>query len=168
MPEDKKKKKVGERWKAKPIISTKNISLEQKKETVDVLMEKIPEVEKEGERKWPGQPVKMTEKMLQKLDLCFSVAMTDEQACFHCGISTSTLYNYQHNHPEYLERKDILKQSITMQARVNVWKIIKKWWEASSWKRLEKMDKLIGSKPESNVSNPLKARLSQIKNQNAV
>lgn len=67
-----------------------------------------------------GQPTKMTEATLKLLDECFANGATDIQACFIANISTQTLYNYQHEHPEYVERKQALKDMISYQAKIKV------------------------------------------------
>lgn len=64
-----------------------------------------------------GRPTVMDELTLKKLDECFANGGTDIQACFIANISTQTLYNYQHEHPEYIERKQALKDMIAYQAK---------------------------------------------------
>jgi hypothetical protein len=66
-----------------------------------------------------GRPAKMTPRTIQKLKLCFAVGMTDLQACYFSEVSKSTLYEYQRENPDFLEEKEILKESITLQARSN-------------------------------------------------
>jgi hypothetical protein len=46
--------------------------------------------------------------------------MTDEQACYFSGVKERTLYYYQNRHPELLQEKEILKDNITLQSRLNV------------------------------------------------
>lgn len=115
-----------------------------KEEIATDIISKIPNGEKEDDKKntkkWPGRPDKITYTTLQKLKVCFAVGMTDEFACYYCGISKSTLYNYQNENPEFMEEKDILKQSITLHSKFNIWKAIKEWSVSDSWKRLEKKD----------------------------
>lgn len=129
-----KKRKIWERWKAKPIIDTKNKTLKEKQEIVQELSKDLPEeIEKKKHNpKWWRPPV-MTSSVIDKLKLCFSVWMTDEQSCYFCQISTDVLYKYQREHPEFIKEKDILKESITMQARVNIWRSIKNWNVTDSW-----------------------------------
>lgn len=67
-----------------------------------------------------GRPTVFNESTLQKLEIAFSNDATDEQACFLANIATSSLYNYQKEHPEFLERKRALKQMVTYQAKVNL------------------------------------------------
>lgn len=107
------------------------ITLKKKAEIVKEIEKQLPKEEK-TEKKGAWRLTKMTDHNLQKLKLYFSVGMTDVQACYFCGISESTLYEYQQNNPEFLEEKWILKDSISLQARLNVWWSVKKWDIADS------------------------------------
>jgi hypothetical protein len=68
--------------------------------------------------------------------------MTDQQACYFCWIWVSTLYDYFKANPEFSEEKEILKTSISLQAKFNIWRAIKieenksYWWTWNSWKWL--------------------------------
>ncbi len=110
----------------------KKVTLKQKSEAVKEIVENLPKNEKKDTKTWFGRPWKMTDVNLQKLRLYFSVGMTDAQACYFCGISESTLYEYQRENPDFLEEKGILKDSISLQARLNVWWSVKKWDIADS------------------------------------
>jgi len=132
-----KKKKNWQRWKEKPLIDIKEKTLKEKKERVEELMK---EIENEESEKNDWKFKKFTPKLLQNLKICFSVWMTDEQACYFCEISPSSFYEYQKVYPKFLEWKGVLKQSISLQSRINIWKAIRKWSVADSWKRLEKKD----------------------------
>ncbi len=138
------KKKQGQRWKAKPIIDVKSKSYEDKKEAVEGLEKELPE--EEWKNMWA--PKKITPSTLQTLKLCFSVGMTDEEACYFSKISTSTLYNFQKENSDFLEEKNILKESVTLQARVNIWRSIKKWDVADSKWWLVRRDKKFIDKQE--------------------
>lgn len=67
-----------------------------------------------------GRPTVMTDIVLQKLQECFSLGSTDEEACFYADIGMSTLYKYQESHPEFVERKEKLKQLLILKARNTV------------------------------------------------
>lgn len=67
-----------------------------------------------------GRPTVMDESVLQKLELAFSIDCSDEEACAYADIAESTLYNYQKNNAEFLERKHRLKQKPTIKARQTV------------------------------------------------
>lgn len=82
-----------------------------------------------------GRPTVMTEEVVQKLEFAFMRGMTDVEACLYADISRSTLHNYCEEHPEFLDRKEELKQHPTSKARLNVTEAIEKgdadmskWW----------------------------------------
>lgn len=88
-----------------------------------------------------GRPPVMTKDTLQKLERAFSMGLPDEQACLYADIAPQTLYNYQNKHPEFLERKKLLKQNITMHARLNIATMIQAWSAEDSWKWLERKER---------------------------
>lgn len=132
------KKRHWERWKAKPIIDIKNQDLESKVEIVEELEKELPEWNDNLNSNWSKKAI--SESVLQKLKLCFAVWMTDKQACYFCWISERSLYYYQEKNPDFLQEKEILKESVTMQARVNIWRSIKSWNVWDSWKRVTLRD----------------------------
>jgi hypothetical protein len=67
-----------------------------------------------------GRPPIIDEIVLQKLEMAFSIDCTDSEACFYAGICPATLYNYQTEHPEFLERKEGLKNKPVLKARQTV------------------------------------------------
>lgn len=71
-----------------------------------------------------GRPTVMTKEVLQKLEEAFELDCNDEQACFHAGISTSTLYSYQKKNPEFMERKTLLRTSLTIKAKIAIAKAL--------------------------------------------
>jgi len=82
-----------------------------------------------------GRPTVMTEEVVQKLEYAFMRGLTDVEACLYANISRSTLHNYCEEHPEFLDRKEELKQHPTAKARLNVTEAIEngneelsKWW----------------------------------------
>lgn len=81
-----------------------------------------------------GRPTVMDDLTLQKLEEAFSNDATDVQACFLANISPATLYNYQNDHPEFLERKKALKEMTVYQAKINIKnKIMDGDLETSKW-----------------------------------
>ena len=118
------------------------ITYKEKKETVEILEEQLVDQEKEELKNWMWRPIIMTPRTIQKLKLCFAVGMTDLQACYFSWISKSKLYEYQKEFPDFLEEKEILKESITLQARLNIWSNIKKWDTSDSkwWLTLRDKD----------------------------
>lgn len=73
-----------------------------------------------------GRKTVITPEVIQKLEQAFSLGCTDLEACFHAGIGKSTLYDYQKEHPEFLERKEMLKDKLVLQARSVVAENLKK------------------------------------------
>lgn len=64
-----------------------------------------------------GRPTSMTPETIDKLEEVFALGGTDEEACFYAGIGKTTLYNYQLEYPEFVERKDSLKETPILKAR---------------------------------------------------
>ena len=56
-----------------------------------------------------GRPTKMTSATLRKLEKVYAYGGNDVEACLYAGIGKSTLYDYQHTHPEFSERKSQLQ-----------------------------------------------------------
>jgi hypothetical protein len=67
-----------------------------------------------------GRPTVMTELTVKKLEEAFAFGCTDKEACFFADISYQTLYDYQAKHPEFIERKEALKDSPILKARQTV------------------------------------------------
>lgn len=131
------------------------VSLKQKESVVEDISNKLPAEEEKNLNKWMWRPPIMTDMTLQKLKLCFAVGMTDEQACYFSQISTSKLYQHQQENPDFLEEKEILKNSISLQARLNIWANIKKWDSADSKWWLTMRDKDFTNKLQLQWWSPL-------------
>lgn len=67
-----------------------------------------------------GRPTVMTPETISKLEEVFAIGGSDEEACFYADIGKSTLYNYQKEHPEFVERKEALKEKPILLARQTV------------------------------------------------
>ena len=67
-----------------------------------------------------GRPTVMTPETLRKLEEAFALGCTDLEACTYADISKSTLYDYQQEHPEFVERKELLKENPILLARKSV------------------------------------------------
>ena len=65
-----------------------------------------------------ARPTVMTEDVLRKLEYAFTVGATDIEACFNAGIGESTLYDYCSLNPKFSERKEVLKNQPSYQAKV--------------------------------------------------
>lgn len=73
-----------------------------------------------------GRPTVMTKEMLDKLEMLFAKGLTDREACLIADINPSTLYNYCNDHPDFLERKELLKEKVKIQAKLNIAEAIEK------------------------------------------
>lgn len=71
-----------------------------------------------------GRPTVFTEEVLKKLEEAFSLGCTDKEACLLANISPASLYNYQNENPEFIERKELLKQDPILKARQTVIKAL--------------------------------------------
>lgn len=71
-----------------------------------------------------GRPTVMTPETVNKLEEVFAIGGTDEEACFYANISKQTLYDYQDKHPEYIDRKEQLKQKPFLKARQTIVKAL--------------------------------------------
>lgn len=71
-----------------------------------------------------GRPTIIDEVVLKKLEEVFAIGGTDLEACFYADISHQTLYNYQKAHPEFVERKEALKEKPVLLARQTVVKAL--------------------------------------------
>jgi hypothetical protein len=69
-----------------------------------------------------GRPSKMNAIALKKLEEAFAIGASDGEACFYADISTVTLYAYQQANPEFLNRKNALKERPVLLARQTVLK----------------------------------------------
>lgn len=64
-----------------------------------------------------GRPSVMTDEMASRLELAFSMGCTDTEACLYADMSPSAFYRYQKEHPEFKERKEMLREKLVMKAR---------------------------------------------------
>jgi len=67
-----------------------------------------------------GRPTKVTPDVLRKLEEAFALGCSDVEACFFAGLPKSTFYDYQQVHPEFSERKEVLKSRPVLLARQSV------------------------------------------------
>lgn len=67
-----------------------------------------------------GRPTVMTEETLNKLEYAFSRGLSDREACLYADINPQTLYVYCQKHPEFSERKELLKDQPKMKAKFNL------------------------------------------------
>ena len=65
-----------------------------------------------------GRPTKMTAEIVSDLKTAFAYSFTDEEACTHAGIGTTTLYRYEEANPEFRELKHQLKNKPNMKGKM--------------------------------------------------
>ena len=85
-----------------------------------------------------GRPTVVTEMVLQKLEEAFSIGCSDKEACVYANISERTLYYYQDSNPDFLQRKQLLKEKVVLLARQTVAKAIQNGDEKSAQWLLER------------------------------
>ena len=100
-----------------------------------------------------GRPTVMTESTLDKLKECFFYGHTDAEACLLAGINEATLYNYQNEHPDFLEEKRRLKENPSALARKVIYDAIEKGdKDMAKWFAERKMKEEFSTKQESDVN----------------
>jgi hypothetical protein len=67
-----------------------------------------------------ARPTVMTPEVIAKLEEAFAWGCTDREACLWAGIAEETLYNHQNRNPEFLKRKEALKETPVLIARKSV------------------------------------------------
>lgn len=83
----------------------------------------------------------MTEEKVKEIEGYFANGATDLEACFLADISKQTLYNYQEKNPDFVDRKEALKNMPKYKAKVNIVKEIDKGDKDTSKWYLERKDK---------------------------
>lgn len=94
-----------------------------------------------------GRPTVFSKEVIQKLETAFAIGCTDLEACCYADISKSSLYNYQNENPNFLERKERLKQTPVLQARTTLVKNIKLDKDVAKWFLERKLKKEFGTAP---------------------
>ena len=89
-----------------------------------------------------GRPRKIDDLTLHKLKEAFLTGCTDSEACVYAGIVPSTLYNYQSDNPDFLERKETYKQNPFMKARKVVLDALEAGDIATAHKVLDRRDRM--------------------------
>lgn len=62
----------------------------------------------------------MTTEVLNKLEEVFALGGTDTEACMYADISPRTLYKYQEENPDFVQRKEALKEKPFLKARKTI------------------------------------------------
>lgn len=71
-------------------------------------------------KKKEGRPTVMTPDVVRKLEQAFSIGCSDREACLFADISTAALYDFCNLNEDFSERKEMLKETPTLYARLNV------------------------------------------------
>jgi hypothetical protein len=107
----------------------------------------------------------MTVETINKLEEVFAIGGSDKEACFYAGISHQALYDYQTKHPEFTERKDMLKEKPFLKARQTIVKALDNPKDAQ-WFMERKRSTEFGEKTESrNVNLNINAKVANPKAQ---
>ncbi len=67
-----------------------------------------------------GRPSKLTPLVIKKLEEAFAMGSSDGEACYYAEISTVTFYAYLKKNPEFVNRRDQLKERPVLMARQKV------------------------------------------------
>ena len=67
-----------------------------------------------------GRPTSMNDNTVKKLEEWFAYGLNDEECCLYAWISKNTLYNYIDKNPHFWTRKEILKNSPKIKAKMNI------------------------------------------------
>jgi len=67
-----------------------------------------------------GRPTIMTPETIDKLEQAFMMGCSDLEACLFADIGKTTLYNYQNENTDFVERKEKLKENPILLARTSV------------------------------------------------
>ena len=100
-----------------------------------------------------GRPTVMTDDVVAKLENVFSIGGSDVEACLMAGISRDTLYDYQKVHPEFVDRKNMLKEKLVLKARTVIANALNKEdRETAKWYLEKKKKNEFGKDDSVNVS----------------
>jgi ACT domain-containing protein len=67
-----------------------------------------------------ARPTIMTDSLVTKLEEAFSKGCSVTEACLLCDISRNTYYEYLKDNPEFNDKVEMLKENITLHARMNL------------------------------------------------
>lgn len=88
-----------------------------------------------GNKRNVGRPTDFTPEALEKLMRAFAMGLNNDQCCLYADVGRTAFYNYCRNNPEFTERRDLLRQSPSLKAKVNIVQAINdgdedlsKWW----------------------------------------
>ncbi|MDD5726110.1 MAG: hypothetical protein PHC53_01710 [Patescibacteria group bacterium] len=103
---------------------------------------------------------KNSSSVLQKLEEAFALGSTDQEACVYADISPSALYEYQRKNTGFLERKQALKSSPVLKARMTVVRSLENDPKVAMWYLEKKRRKEFGNQAQEDLDEP-RPRLSE-------
>lgn len=107
-----------------------------------------------------GRKTIMTPEIIDKLEQAFSMGCSDLEACLHANIGKTTLYNYQNENPEFVERKEQLKEKLVLKARTVIAEALNRKDEnTAKWYLERKRKDEFGAKPENEININIKQAL---------
>ena len=106
-----------------------------------------------------GRPTVMTNLVLSKLESAFMMGATDMQACIVANISTTALYDYQKENPDYTDRKAYLKDQPNILAKMVVLGAIQDGDKNQANWLLERRDKDYVKKQENKNETEIKGTI---------
>ena len=62
----------------------------------------------------------MTKEVVGKLEYGFMKGLNDAECCLYANISRQALYDYCRKHPEFSDRKEVLKRQPSVKAKMNI------------------------------------------------
>ena len=73
------------------------------------------------------RPVKITEKIVQKLQEAFKIWSSVEEACCYADISRSTYYDWISKNKEFSDKIELSKKYLTLKSRMVIANSLEKW-----------------------------------------
>lgn len=67
-----------------------------------------------------GRKESITPEKKDKLEEAFMLGCTDSEAMIHADVKSTAFYDYCNRHPNFAERKELLKEKPILKARVNI------------------------------------------------
>ena len=109
-----KKEKIG--------IKAKGLGMTLKQAEIVITRQnvQIKELNKKLREYKPSENLKMTPETIAKLEQVFALGGTDAEACMYAGITTMTLNKFQRDNPDFLEKKNALKEKPILKARQTI------------------------------------------------
>lgn len=132
-------------------LSNDEIIVESESEVAQESKQLIPQEIYRIVKRPIGRPSVIGQATLSKLEEAFAMGCSDIEACLWANIGSATLYNYQNRHPDFVERKNELKNNPVLLARRTVHDSLAKDVN-SAWRYLERKDPTLNPKASLDVT----------------